>query len=170
MCGMLVLKRIYGIAQSKQSLISSLSYALSHFVCFGSSFLFNTTHLSNHTLITFLPERYTLAPPDNAQASFEGYVLTYWIPTVRVWHIAGKTFKELAKNWAFNSHSNTKFYIIESVRNAFPKATTPIILHLLDDRTLQWTNRMRVGFGLLGEQGAESISNTCKVQSPFIAI
>ncbi|KAL5474487.1 hypothetical protein EMCRGX_G026440 [Ephydatia muelleri] len=46
---------------------------------------------------------------------------------------------------------------MESFRRAFPKATTPIKMHLLEDHALQWANRMHVGFGLLGEQGAESI-------------
>ncbi|KAL5473937.1 hypothetical protein EMCRGX_G028506 [Ephydatia muelleri] len=46
---------------------------------------------------------------------------------------------------------------MESFRRAFPKATTPIKMHLLEDHALQWANRMHVGFGLFGEQGAESI-------------
>ena len=42
-------------------------------------------------------------------------------------------------------------------RKAFPKATTPIKMHLLEHHTLQWANRMHVGFGLLAEQGAKSM-------------
>ena len=38
--------------------------------------------------------------------------------------------------------------------NTYPEATVP---HLLEDHTLQWANTNHVGFGLLGEQGDESI-------------
>ena len=37
------------------------------------------------------------------------------------------------------------------------KCTSWKTMHLLEDHALQWANRMHVGFGLLGEQGAESI-------------
>ena len=47
--------------------------------------------------------------------------------------------------------------VMESFRKAFRKATTPIKMHLLEHHTLQWANRMHVGFGFLGEQGAKSI-------------
>ena len=42
-------------------------------------------------------------------------------------------------------------------RTTFPEATVPIKMHLLEDHTLRWVNCNRVGFGLMGEQGAESI-------------
>jgi hypothetical protein len=42
-------------------------------------------------------------------------------------------------------------------RTTFPEATVPIKMHLLEDHTLRWVNCNHVGFGLLGEQGAESI-------------
>ncbi|KAL5463678.1 hypothetical protein EMCRGX_G032597 [Ephydatia muelleri] len=42
-------------------------------------------------------------------------------------------------------------------RDTYPEATVPIKMHLLEDHTVQWANTNHVGFGLLGEQGAESI-------------
>ena len=57
---------------------------------------------------------------------------------------------------------------MESFRKAFRKATTPIKMHLLGHHTLQWANRMHVGFGLLGEQGAKFY--TCKVHFPALPI
>ena len=42
-------------------------------------------------------------------------------------------------------------------RDKYPEATVPIKMHLLEDHTVQWANSNHVGFGLLGEQGAESI-------------
>eukprot|EP00731_Ephydatia_muelleri_P038060 Em0644g1a len=42
-------------------------------------------------------------------------------------------------------------------RDTYPEATVPIKMHLLEDHTSQWANSNHVGFGLLGEQGAESI-------------
>ena len=41
--------------------------------------------------------------------------------------------------------------------DTYPEATVPIKMHLLEDHTLQWANNNHVGFGLVGEQGAESI-------------
>ena len=38
-------------------------------------------------------------------------------------------------------------------RESFPQATVPIKMHVLEDRAKSF----HVGFGLLGEQGAESI-------------
>eukprot|EP00731_Ephydatia_muelleri_P017324 Em0010g422a len=42
-------------------------------------------------------------------------------------------------------------------RNTYPEATVPLKMHLLEDHAVQWANTNHVGFGLLGEQGAESI-------------
>ena len=42
-------------------------------------------------------------------------------------------------------------------RGTFADATTTITMHLLEDHATQWANATHVGFGLLGEQGAESI-------------
>ena len=42
----------------------------------------------------------------------------------------------------------------------FADATTTIKMHLLEDHATQWANATHVGFGLLGEQGAESIHAT----------
>ena len=42
-------------------------------------------------------------------------------------------------------------------RESFPEATVPIKMHVLEDHAIPWANSTHVGFGLLGEQGAESI-------------
>ena len=42
-------------------------------------------------------------------------------------------------------------------RGTFPSATVSPKMHMLEDHTLEWVNAHNVGFGLLGEQGAESI-------------
>eukprot|EP00731_Ephydatia_muelleri_P001906 Em0001g1906a len=42
-------------------------------------------------------------------------------------------------------------------RESFPQATVPIKMHLLEDHAVPWAKSFHVGFGLLGEQEAESI-------------
>ena len=42
-------------------------------------------------------------------------------------------------------------------RRTFPSATIPPKMHMLEDHTMEWVRARSVGFGLLGEQGAESI-------------
>ena len=42
-------------------------------------------------------------------------------------------------------------------RRSFPSATIPPKMHMLEDHTMEWVRARNVGFGLLGEQGAESI-------------
>ena len=42
-------------------------------------------------------------------------------------------------------------------QESFLQATVPIKMYLLEDDVITWANSNRVGFGLLGEQGAESI-------------
>ena len=46
---------------------------------------------------------------------------------------------------------------MDAFRKSFPKATVPRKMHLLEDHTVAWVQKWHVGFGLLGEQGAESI-------------
>ena len=42
-------------------------------------------------------------------------------------------------------------------RHEFPNATVTPKLHMLEDHMVPWMQRWKVGFGLLDEQGAESI-------------
>ena len=42
-------------------------------------------------------------------------------------------------------------------RATFPQATITPKLHLLECHVLPWIKQWKVGFGLMGEQGAESI-------------
>jgi len=46
---------------------------------------------------------------------------------------------------------------MEFFRQSFPKATVPIKMHILEDHATPWADSTHVEFGLLGEQGAESI-------------
>ena len=39
----------------------------------------------------------------------------------------------------------------------YPEVTVSIQMHHLEDHEVQWANTYHAGFGLLGEQGAESI-------------
>ena len=42
-------------------------------------------------------------------------------------------------------------------RKTFPTATTTPKLHMLEDHVIEFIQRWKVGLGLMGEQGAESI-------------
>jgi len=42
-------------------------------------------------------------------------------------------------------------------REAFPQATVLPKMHILEDHVIPWMRRWRIGAGLMGEQGAESI-------------
>ena len=42
-------------------------------------------------------------------------------------------------------------------REELPHSTVTPKLHMLEEHLVPWLQRWRVGFGLLGEQGAESI-------------
>ena len=50
---------------------------------------------------------------------------------------------------------------MELFRTNFPKGTIPIKMHMVEDHAVQWARSTHVGFGLLGEQGAESIHAKC---------
>eukprot|EP00731_Ephydatia_muelleri_P009645 Em0005g231a len=47
--------------------------------------------------------------------------------------------------------------VMELFRTNFPKGTIPIKMHMVEDHAVQWARSTHVGFGLLGEQGAESV-------------
>ena len=42
-------------------------------------------------------------------------------------------------------------------QGTYPIATVPIKMHLMEDHAVQWAAAYHVGYGFLGEQGAESI-------------
>ena len=46
---------------------------------------------------------------------------------------------------------------MESYRTAFPQATVLPKMHILEEHVVPWLKEWRVGFGLMGEQGVESI-------------
>ena len=45
-----------------------------------------------------------------------------------------------------------KFY-----RQAFPESTVLPKMHFLEDHVVPWLKKWKIGFGMMGEQGAESI-------------
>ena len=54
-------------------------------------------------------------------------------------------------------YSSWSIAFMEFFRTNFPKGTIPIKMHMVEDHAVQWARSTHVGFGLLGEQGAESI-------------
>ena len=46
---------------------------------------------------------------------------------------------------------------MEFFRTNFPEGKIPIKMHMVEDHAVQWARSTHVGFGLFGEQGAESI-------------
>ena len=54
-------------------------------------------------------------------------------------------------------YSSWSIAFMEFFRTNFPKGTIPIKMHMIVDHAVQWARSTLVGFGLLGEQGAESI-------------
>jgi len=42
-------------------------------------------------------------------------------------------------------------------RESFPQATVLPEMHFMEEHMIPWLKRWQVGFGLMGEQGAESI-------------
>ncbi len=62
-----------------------------------------------------------------------------------------------------NGHIHTSFIgldiklFMKDYRQKFPEATVLPKMHLLEDHVVPWLRRWHVGFGFMGEQGAESI-------------
>ena len=48
-------------------------------------------------------------------------------------------------------------HFMEDFRSSFPDSSIPVKMHMLEEHTVPWARKTHVGFGLLGEQGAESI-------------
>ena len=46
---------------------------------------------------------------------------------------------------------------MECYRESFPTATVLPKMHMLEEHVVPWLRRWHVGFGMMGEQGAESI-------------
>ena len=47
--------------------------------------------------------------------------------------------------------------LMEHFRSSFPNCSITLKMHMLEEHTVPWAKRTYVEFGLLGEQGAESI-------------
>ena len=82
----------------------------------------------------------------------------------------GKSFQKrtqtiLVSNFDMSNYSVIRLLTIEKhiddfmalYRDSFPSATVTPKLHLLEDHVVPFVRRFNVGFGFLGEQGAESI-------------
>ena len=54
-----------------------------------------------------------------------------------------------------STHATTQF--MAHFKSSFPYSSITVKTHLLEDHTVQQSRVTGVGFGLLGEQGAESI-------------
>ena len=48
-------------------------------------------------------------------------------------------------------------HFMEDFRSSLPDSSIPVKMHMLEEHTVPWARKTHVGFGLLGEQGAESI-------------
>ena len=61
--------------------------------------------------------------------------------------------------WAISPYAQDyENRLLNSLWGSFvTEATVPIKMHVLEDNATPWANLTHVGFGLLGEQGAESI-------------
>lgn len=46
---------------------------------------------------------------------------------------------------------------MECYRTSFPQATVLPKMHMLEEHVVPWLRRWKIGFGMMGEQGAESI-------------
>ena len=46
---------------------------------------------------------------------------------------------------------------LRTYRELFPNATVLLKMHILEDYVILWLQRLKIGAGLMGEQGAESI-------------
>lgn len=46
---------------------------------------------------------------------------------------------------------------MKTYRETFPSATVLPKMHMLEEHVVPWLRRWHIGFGLMGEQGAESI-------------
>ncbi len=58
--------------------------------------------------------------------------------------------------YSSSTGSNIKLFMAHYRQN-FPEATILPKMHLLEDHVVPWLRRWHVGFGFMGEQGAESI-------------
>ena len=68
-----------------------------------------------------------------------------------------------------HAHTFTKYFLslqrhqllaLWMFRRSFPSATIPPKMHMLEDHTMKCVRARNVGFGLLGEQGAETMHDS----------
>ena len=93
--------------------------------------------------------------------------------------VSDEDIRNLSKcNKVTHAHYNTRFLLTELhvpefltfYREAFPGATITPKLHMLEDHVVPWLEKWLVGFGLMGEQGAESMHasfNNMKLQTRY---
>ena len=76
-----------------------------------------------------------------------------------------KTLCNLVGNYGVYTFTHTFLFITDNnikafmhyYRSTFPHATVLPKMHILEEHVITWLKRWHVGFGLMGEQGAESI-------------
>ena len=78
-----------------------------------------------------------------------------------------EAIKQLGRNdkiyYVHNKHNSHLFTeqdinnFLEFYRVSFPEATILPKMHILEDHVIPWFQRWHMGFGIMGEQGAESI-------------
>ena len=62
----------------------------------------------------------------------------------------------LAESTSVSTDTNIKRFM-EHYRESFPESTFTPKMHFLEEHVIPWLQRWRVGFGVMGEQGMESI-------------
>ena len=70
------------------------------------------------------------------------------------------------------SHTDTNLKeFLKYYRESFPHASILPKMHILEDHMVDWVKKWRIGAGLLGEQGAESIhAHMNRLDSQFCGI
>ena len=60
---------------------------------------------------------------------------------------------------------------MKSYRELFPNASVLPKMHIMEDHVVPWLRRWRIGAGLMGEQGAESIhAHMAKLEAQYSGI
>ncbi len=80
-------------------------------------------------------------------------------------YMSDKDITDLGNILTFYMYYNNYFELLEShitkflkfYREQFPSATILPKMHVLEDHVIPWIRKWRLGSGLMGEQGAESI-------------
>ena len=105
-----------------------------------------SVHAKFHTTFTLFRECYVLYSKNS-------------VSTVEIDQLGKKiTVNDTWYTWYFFfSPANNIEKFMTFYRDTFPDATVISKMHFLEEHTVPWLRKWGVGFGLMGEQGAESI-------------